>query len=393
MSLSNASIVCLSHSTPLKTARGHLDRQRILQRAIDIQQIPAPTFHEDRRAAHVAQAFRHRGLADVQQDDLHNVYGWLPGGDPGAPVLLIAAHTDTVFPSDTDLSVRYDGERVYGPGLGDNSLGVAALLQLAEVFIQTQIPTTARVCFVANSREEGLGDLGGIIGALDYLGAAVKAGIIIEGMALGRVYNAGIAVRRLKVTMHAPGGHSWLHFGQASAIHALMRFGEKLTHLPIADDPRTTFNIGLISGGTSINTIAAEAVCYIDLRSTDSAALSALEQRVSSLAHREAQQREGIHVDIERVGDRPAGHITPDHPLVRLALDAHQAIGMTAEVEGGSTDANALLARHIPAVCVGVSYGGNAHVVSEYIETGPLVAGMWQLMLLAAAAANGLPAW
>ncbi len=393
MSLSNASIVRLSHSTPLKAARTYINRQHILQRAIDIQQIPAPTFHEGERAAKLVADFQALGLQDIRQDALHNVYGWLPGDSPEAPVLLISAHTDTVFPHGTDLRIRQEGERIYGPGLGDNSLGVAALLGLAEVFASTNIPRAARICFLANSREEGLGDLGGMHAALDALGDEVKAGIVLEGMALGRVYNAGIAVRRLKVSVEAPGGHSWLHFGQASAIHTLMRFGERLTQLPVSNDPRTTFNIGLIEGGTSINTIAPQAACYIDLRSVDSDTLNDLESQVRKLAAQEAADDPSVTVVIERVGDRPAGQIAADHPLVRLALDAHQSIGMVAEVEGGSTDANALLARGTPAVCVGVSYGGNAHIASEYIETAPIQAGMWQLVLLAAAAANGLPAW
>jgi di/tripeptidase len=223
------------------------------------------------------------------------------------------------------------------------------------------------------------------------LGERLKAAIVIEGMALGRIYHAGIAVRRLKVIVTAPGGHSWLHYGEPSAIHQLLQFGAELSRFDLPQNPRTTLNIGLVEGGRSINTIAPCAACYIDLRSEDADALATLENRVRKLA--EKHRRPDVAFDIEVVGDRPAGGITLDHPLVRLAIDAHRAIKMPVELERGSTDANALLSQNIPAVCVGVSYGGNAHVLTEYVETSPFEDGLWQLLLLTAAASNGMLAW
>ncbi|HLA45838.1 MAG TPA: M20/M25/M40 family metallo-hydrolase [Aggregatilineales bacterium] len=389
MSLSNASIVRLSNSLPLKAVRQAITCGKIIDRAVAIQQIPSPTFEEQKRAASVMQQFQKLGLEQVEQDDLHNVYGWLPGSHE--EVLLISAHTDTVFPAETSLEIRRENGRIYGPGLGDNSLGVAGLITLAELFLQSDVPHDATLCFVANTREEGLGNLEGINHVASRLSGRIRAGIVVEGMALGRIYHAGIAVRRLKVMVTAPGGHSWLHFGSESAVHRLMRFGADLSYLSVPEKPRTTFNIGLISGGSSINTIAGSAECYLDLRSEDMETLNELESRVRSLAERNTTS--GVTFDFEAVGERPAGGIPQDHPLIRLAVDAHREINMTVELESGSTDANALLSRGIPTVCVGISYGGNAHTPGEYIETAPVEDGMWQLFLLTAAASNAVTVW
>ncbi|MBZ0304713.1 MAG: M20/M25/M40 family metallo-hydrolase, partial [Anaerolineae bacterium] len=340
---------------------------------------------------YVQSLFQQLHLENISMDDMYNVYGWLSGERANAPTLLISAHTDTVFPAETDLAVRYEGDQVYAPGLGDNSLGVAALLSLAEIFKNTGIPHEANLCFVANSREEGLGDLGGMRMVINRLRDKIKAAIVLEGMALGRIYHAGIGVRRYKLTVTCPGGHSWLHFGSSSAIHALMQFGSELLKIKVPASPRTTYNIGMIGGGTSVNTIASEAYCYIDLRSEGSADLQKLEQDVMDTAAR--LTREDVRFHFELVGNRPAGVIPAEHPLVRLAVDAHEAIHMKTELDGGSTDANIPLSEGIPAVCVGVSYGGNAHRLDEYIETTPIELGMWQLILLTAATSNAVSAW
>lgn len=389
MSLSNASIVRLANSSPLLRARESIKRKELSQLAITIQQIAAPTFHEQARGEYVIQAFRDLGLKSVTVDAVGNVYGWL--GEDNAPALVVSAHMDTVFPKETDLTVREEGTRIHGPGIGDNSLGVAALLMLAQIFSRYEVPHSTALCFVANTREEGLGNLDGMRAVADALGDRLKAAIVIEGMALGRVYHAGIAVRRLKVTISAPGGHSWLHYGEPSAIHHMMQFGAELSRFDLPQEPRTTLNVGLIEGGSSINTIAPCAACYIDLRSEDPGTLADLEGRVRELTRKHRVR--DVSFDIEVVGDRPAGRIENEHPLVRLAIDAHHAINMPVELETGSTDANALLGKNIPAVCVGVSYGGNAHVQSEYVETLPFEDGLWQLLLLITAASNGATSW
>jgi len=394
MSLSNASIVRLTHSRVFQQARQAIVQSAITDKAITIQQIAAPTFDEKERAQWVMEQFQTLGLNHIYMDDLYNVYGWLGDLDEhDRPTLLVSAHTDTVFSAETDLAITRQAKRLFGAGLGDNSLGVAALLTLIELFIQHDLPHSARICFVANSREEGLGNLDGIrqVGET-LLSHRIKAAIVLEGMALGRIYHAGIAVRRLKISYTAQGGHSWLHFGNPSAVHVLMNFGSAMQKLHFPKDPQTTFNIGILEGGSSINTIAAQATCYVDLRSKDAQTLQEIETQVRHTAT-SVLPSDDVQVQIDVVGDRPNGVIPETHPLVRLAINAHEAINMVPELEEGSTDANALLHLGIPTVCVGISYGGNAHTLKEYIETEPIENGMWHLLLLVAASSNALSTW
>ncbi|NDJ84790.1 MAG: M20/M25/M40 family metallo-hydrolase [Chloroflexi bacterium] len=362
-----------------------LDQERILQQAIAIQQIPAPTFSEENRAKYVEHRFGEIGLGHVQRDEMNNVYGWL-GSPDSRQVILVSAHLDTVFPIETRLDIRQDGHRVYGPGLGDNSLGVAGLLILAEIFCKQIQPPNTTICFVANTREEGLGNLDGIRAVRDTLTPQrIIAAVVLEGIALGRVYHAGIAVKRLKITTQAEGGHSWFNFGRPSAIHQIVRLAADITQLTVPTTPKTTYNIGMIEGGQSVNSIAAEASLYLDLRSTTAASLAELEKQVHSLLERH-QTLVPVHVEI--VGNRPAGMIPANHKLVRIAQAVLGAIGRTGMLETGSTDANVLLAASIPAVVVGISQGGNAHRTDEFIDTQLVTEGIWQLILLLAAVAT-----
>jgi acetylornithine deacetylase/succinyl-diaminopimelate desuccinylase-like protein len=272
-------IARLAATPPLVTMRKALAarKEAILDETIAIQQIPGPTFEEAQRAAYLLGRFAHiPGLDCVERDAVHNVYARLPGADSARPAWLVSAHTDTVFSAETPLELHRDSERLHGPGIGDNSLGVAALVHLAELLAGSGTRWPADVWFVANSREEGLGDLGGIRAAHGRIAAPLCSAVVIEGMALGRVYHAGIAVRRLRITCSGPGGHSWLHFGRASAIHGLMRLGAQIATLKPPESPRTTFNIGVVEGGTSVNTIAASASLLLDLRSESPEALAAL---------------------------------------------------------------------------------------------------------------------
>ncbi|MCZ7540627.1 MAG: M20/M25/M40 family metallo-hydrolase [Anaerolineae bacterium] len=379
-------------SSCAQSARFHslaqaIDAQQVLQTAVAIQQIPAPTFDEQRRAEYVRDRFAAAGLREVSIDALHNTVGRWPGADPARPALLVSAHTDTVFPADTDLTVREESGRLCGPGLGDNSLGVAALITLAEQFVAHNIHPLADIWFAANSREEGLGNLDGIRAVWNALGARLGAAIVIEGMALGRVYHAGIGVRRLHIVCHAPGGHSWLHFGQPSAVHGLIDLGARILALTPPREPRTTYNIGLIHGGHSVNSLACEAGLYLDLRSEDPAHLATLERAVRECID-SAGQAPLLTFSTTVVGDRPAGQVDPAHPLVQMAGAALELAGVSALLERGSTDANALLANGLPTITVGVSRGAHSHRQDEYIETAPVATGLWQLALLVLSAAE-----
>jgi acetylornithine deacetylase/succinyl-diaminopimelate desuccinylase-like protein len=354
--------------------------QQVFNYGLAIQQIPAPTFQEKTRAAYVAGQFGALGLKQVETDDLFNVYGLLPGSRRGGPGVLVSAHTDTVFSAETDLAIRTDGDRVYGPGLGDNCMGVAGMLGLAAALKQQNLTPECDLWFVANTREEGLGDLGGMKIAFNRLHEHIASVINLEGMAFGHIYHAGIAVRRLHITASAEGGHSWLNYGQPSAIHGIVQLGSRLTELRPPTQPRTTLNIGIIEGGQSINTIAASAGFWLDLRSEESAALNQFENQVRAVIA-EAEKPD-LHFHSEVVGDRPAGSIPLEHPLVQTAIAVLEYIGLRASLENGSTDANIPLSRGCPAVTVGITRGGNAHRLDEYIETPPIQDGMRQLFLL-----------
>jgi acetylornithine deacetylase/succinyl-diaminopimelate desuccinylase-like protein len=326
------------------------------------------------------------GLDSIATDDLHNVYARLPGTDPARAALLVSAHSDTVFDAQTPLDAQRSTDTIHGPGIGDNSLGVACILAAADLLAGRRLP--GDIWFVANSREEGLGDLGGIRAVYERLGSRLGSALVIEGMALGRIYHSGIAVRRLRITCRTPGGHSWLHFGRPSAIHVLVSLGAEIAKLPVPGSPRTTYNIGMFEGGRSINSIASEASLLLDLRSESRETLAALENTVLALIDKYRAPEQDFQVEV--VGDRPAGSIPRSHPLVQMASEALDAIGIRPTFENGSTDANALLAQGLPTVTIGITYGSNAHRLDEYIEVRGVLDGLWQLVLLITCAAGGM---
>jgi tripeptide aminopeptidase len=362
--------------------------QYVIEQSMRLQQIPAPTFAEKARAEAMLEYFQTHNLADTSMDAMFNVYGRLPGADANRPALMVAAHTDTVFAADVDLSLRREGNLIYGPGLGDNCFGTGGMLGLLAVLYQQHITPARDIWFVATSREEGLGDLGGMKAAYETLKGRINGVINLEGLAFGHVYHAGIAVRRLHITASAGGGHSWLHYGRPSAVHGITRLANRILDITPPQSPRTTYNIGMIEGGQGINVIATSAGMWLDLRSEDRASLAQLEQQVRSLV---AQlNNPELSFQVEVVGDRPAGRISPDHPLVQGALAALGQVGVNGMLETGSTDANVPLAENCPAVTVGITRGGNAHRLDEYVELEPVEAGVRQLILLTLAAAESL---
>lgn len=350
--------------------------ERILQLAIQIQQIPAPTFDETRRAEFVRGLFAAEGLADVQTDAAGNALARLPGIGSAAP-LVVSAHLDTVFPLETDLRLIHQSDRIIGPGIGDNSLGVAGLLGLVWALRQRDVCLEGDLWLAANTGEEGLGDLRGMRALVERFGGEVRAYVVLEGLALGHIYHRALGVQRYRVTARTPGGHSWTDYGRPSAIHELSRFVTGLSALKLPAEPRTTLNVGRITGGTSVNTIAAEACLELDLRSESPRALDELVRRVEGMV--QALNRPGVTIQAEVIGRRPAGEIPASHSLVRLAVDSLAEQGLSANLTIGSTDANIPLSLGYPAVCVGLTGGAGAHTTNEYIYTAPVERGLASL--------------
>ncbi len=379
--------------------------ERVIELAIQIQQIPAPTFAEGARAEFVRGLFEREGLRDVSVDEAGNVFGRWPMDDrPSSMVngqsseskpLIVSAHLDTVFPRETDLSIRREEDKVYGPGIGDNSLGVAALFGvLWGLRDERDLPLppaplpkgegSRNVWFVANVGEEGLGDLRGMKAVVDRFGSDVQAYLVLEGMALGNIYHRAIGVKRYRITAKTKGGHSWSDYGKPSAIHVLSKLVVELTSMRLPESPRTTMNVGKISGGTSVNTIAAEAWLELDLRSEGQESLAELiskvEEKIQEANTLKSTNQPEVRFEAEVIGARPAGEISADHPLIHLARECIREQGLEPSLTSGSTDANIPLSKGYPALVLGVTTGGGAHTVNEFIDIEPVEKGLGQLI-------------
>jgi tripeptide aminopeptidase len=359
---------------------------RVLELASDIARIPAPTGDERARAARVAGLFEGHGTGEVCIDDIHNVVARHPGSERSRSVLL-AAHTDTVFVHGTDLTVRHEKGRWLGPGLGDNSLGVAAVVLLPRMLAEFGIQPSTDLLLTGNVGEEGLGNLIGINRILDDY-SDIGAMVAVEGQNLGRITHIAVGSVRLRVTVTGPGGHSWGDFGNPNAIHAAAQLVASLAAIPLTQTPKTTLSVGMISGGISINSIAPVATFDVDMRSTDPGAL----KRVVDRAHATLYGRkfDQIEVTHEVLGDRPAGQVAIGSRIVVSAAEILRSLNCSPAADASSTDANAAIARGIPAVCIGLTSGGNAHRLDEFIDLGPVKTGLAQLLLLALAVSSDL---
>lgn len=370
----------------------HTDKTEALDLAIAIQQIPSPTFAEAKRAAFVEARFRESGLLDVHQDTMHNVFGKFSGSGNDEPI-VVSAHTDTVFPLDTDLNVHYengarsDNRRVYGPGLADNAMGVAGLLWLARTLKRFKLAAQSDIWFVANVAEEGLGDLQGMRNVVDRFGSSATY-LVVEGGSFGYVFHKAIGVRRFRLEVTTKGGHSWGDFGRPNAIHVLSSIIDDIGKILLPDNPKTTYNVGVIEGGISVNSIASSAHCLLDLRSINPSVLDKLVRDVKSLVSRSSIQGE-IHVSLTKIGHRKAGEIPRQNPPITWAAEALRFVGCNQiSFMAGSTDANVPISLGIPSVCIGLATSGNTHRQDEYLDPTFLPQGMGQLLLLTLAAAG-----
>lgn len=359
----------------LQIAQDQAERAMVEQ--VELCEIASPTFHEETRAKEIARRMKEYGLTDVTMDGIGNVVGVRKGKGNG-PVLVIDAHMDTVFPHGIDVTVRREGDTYYAPGIGDNTSGCRALLQLVRCFNESGVETEGDVLFVGTVGEEGNGDIRGAKFMVNG-DRQVDGYIAIDSFSEGVIVNGGVGCHRWRVNIAGHGGHSFVDFSQVpSAIHAMCHAGHLIGHLAPPSEPYTTFNIGTIKGGTSVNTIAPNCEVDIDIRSIANEELLKLEAQIFEALDAgvaEENKRWGItnsdkmvKLTKTQIGDRPAGARGGDCPVIQCALSAQKILGIELTQYGPSaTDANAPISKNIPAACLGS--GGISekyHTVDEY---------------------------
>lgn len=343
---------------------------------LEMCQIPAPSHQEKKKAEYILDKFKEIGLLDVHMDEVWNVLGTWPGSDNG-PVIMLAAHTDTVFPIDTDVTVKKEGNRYYCPGINDDTHAVAEIMAVAKAMVKYDIHTKGDIVFCANVCEEGLGDLKGVKYIFNNENN-IDAFVSVDNPVTGGVVYTATGSHRYQVTFTGNGGHSFADFGLPNPIHAMGRAISKISDFKAPKLPKTTFNVGVISGGTSVNTISASASMLMDIRSDSDEELERLTQEfmdaIESAVQEENDRWEAdkppVEAQIEVKGVRPAGTQSTDCPIVKAAFDAAKLLGIEPELrDESSTDANIPISMGIPAITVG--RGGNeggVHTVHEWFE-------------------------
>jgi tripeptide aminopeptidase len=382
-SLATASGIAAQGDATPTTVRAAMDRIKAdnawtIEQQISICEIPAPPFKEERRAAEMKKRFEALGLRNVRIDSIGNVIAERPGTG-GGPVVVIAAHLDTVFPEETDVRVQRTGTLLKGPGIGDDCRGLAVLLAVAKAMGAANVRTQGTIYFVANVGEEGPGNLRGVkhlfakppATKIDYF-------ISVDGTGLGLTSKA-VGSNRYKVSYKGPGGHSYGAFGMPSPIHALGRAIAKISAIQVPTRPKTTFNVGIIEGGTSVNTISPLGAMEVDLRSespdelakVDAAFRRAVDEALTEENARWPQSRAKVTVDIATMGIRPAAAPPDSQRIIQTAMAAARALGFEAPGGASSTDANWPMSLGIQAITLdGGGQGQGAHSVTESYDDG-----------------------
>jgi len=378
--------------TPDKTVQGLLGDPRV-ERAfqffemhvaeitedhIRLCSIPAPPFGEAARAAYLAERFREHGLSEAGIDEEGNCVALRRGGTL-SPLLVVSAHLDTVFPAGTDFSVRREQHRLLAPGIADDGCGLAALIALLRAIESCAIETVGSLLFVGTVGEEGEGNLRGARHLLTggRWANSVDAFISLDGPGVERITHAALGSRRYRLRLRGAGGHSWGDFGVANPVHALGRAIARLASYPAPLEPRTTFNVGRIEGGASVNVIPREASMDVDLRSVSAGELQRLDAFFRRAAREAAddensQRRVGdppLELDLKLIGDRPSGETPPDSPIVRMAEEATRSLGYNPRLDRSSTDSNVAISLGIPAITIGAGgSSGNSHTLDEWYD-------------------------
>jgi acetylornithine deacetylase/succinyl-diaminopimelate desuccinylase-like protein len=368
---------------------------QIIEEQVRLCEIPAPPFKETVRGAAYRKAFEAAGLQNVRIDAVGNVIGERRGL-AARPNVVLSAHLDTVFPEGTDVRTTRTGSIIKGPGIGDDCRGLAVLLGVLRALDEAGVQTPGTITFVGTVGEEGLGDLRGVKHLFDKeLKGQIDRFISVDGTGLGITYTA-VGSRRYRVAFKGPGGHSYGAFGIANPIHALGRAIARIGDLKVPSDPKTTFSVGRVGGGTSVNSIAFEAWMEVDMRSVDPAALTALDanfHRALDAALADENERWGnrgrLEVERKVVGDRPAGRVPQTAPIVQTAIAVTRALGLTATIDEGSTDSNYPISLGIPAVTIdGGGRGQGSHSLDESFDTTDAWQGTARALLLVVALAR-----
>ena len=369
----------------------------VIEYQIALTEIPAPPFEEQKRAEALRAMFAERGLDDVRIDAEGNVIGVRPGREP-SPRLVLSAHLDTVFPAETEVDVVREGPVLRAPGIGDDGRGLAVLLGVLDALNRAEVQTEGPIAFVGTVGEEGLGDLRGVKHLFEKeLAGKIDRFVSIDGTR-ERITNVGVGSYRYRVAYTGPGGHSYGSFGMPNPIHALGRLIAKVAGFSVPEDPRTTFSVGRIWGGTSVNAIAFEAYAEVDMRSVDRDALETLDAKFHAAAQEAlAEERErwtsevDLELNLERVGSRPAGSTAESSPVVQAAIDATEALGLEPDLRAGSTDANVGMSLDIPSITIGGGgVGEGAHSPGETFDTTDSYLGTQRALLVAVALASSL---
>ncbi len=375
----DATVRQIVSSAQFKQAAAALDagHDQWVKDVITITEIPAPPFKEQARAKAYAEMFRQRGLTDVEIDEEGNVLG-VRKGTAGGPVVVVSGHLDTVFPEGTDVNVRREGDKLFAPGVGDDSAGLATMLALIDAMKAGGVSTRSDILFVGTVGEEGLGDLRGVRHLFNkgkYKGR-IGAFFSIDGGGMDSMTTAGTGSKRYRVTYKGPGGHSYGAFGLVNPMAALAQTVTDLYKLEVPTKPKTTYNAGVVGGGTSVNTIPAEVWLLVDMRSESAEQLGKLEPQFLAIVERavaaenaaRSTSEGSISAEPKKVGDRPAGQTPPSADIVQFAEAAYRTEGINVRRGASSTDSNIPMSLGIPAVTVArSSSGGRAHAPDEWM--------------------------
>ncbi len=355
------------------------DVQRAMDEQVELCEIPAPTFKEEKRAASLMQRMKDYGLTDVKMDEIGNVIGIRKGTKQGGPILVLGAHMDSVFPEGTDVTVKKEGIRYTAPGIGDNCSGLRCILQILRGLEEAKIQTQGDIWFVGTVGEEGNGDIRGSKHLVKN--NKIDGFIAVDSTDVGRVLYGATGSHRWRVAIDGLGGHSFAEYGKTpSAIHAMARALTKFADLRPASDPKTTWTVGKISGGTTVNTIAAHCEVEIDMRSFDNTCLLNLEAEILSKFDEAVAEENAswtiqdperlLKVTKTSIGDRPAGTRPHDCPVLQSARSAQKVLGIElSSYVRSSTDANAPMSANIPSTCLcSGGHAEHAHNLKEYFE-------------------------